>query len=195
MGNDGNTGTQANPRGTITGGLAGSGSRGQDELRVAGGSYDAFTVVAGVDVLGGYDQSFALGGGDGADDGHGDRRRQPARRHGDSGDGPDHVEQAHDPGRQRQHGCRCHRRAGAVRSVLTLDEVVVDSGTPSAAGSSAYGVRAISGAAVTLTDSTVNADNGVAGTDGADGGTGAGRHHGQPGVSGGMPARPCPVNH
>ncbi len=45
-----------------------------------------------------------------------------------------------------------------------LTRVTVDSGTPSGAGNSAYGVRAISGANVSVTDSTVTAKPGVAGT-------------------------------
>ncbi len=45
-----------------------------------------------------------------------------------------------------------------------LTRVTVDSGTPSGAGNSAYGVRAISGASVSVTDSTITAKPGVAGT-------------------------------
>ena len=57
-------------------------------------------------------------------------------------------------------------------STVALTRLTVNSGTPSGAGASAYGVRAIGGSNVTLTDSNVTAAAGVPGSGG--GGTAGG---------------------
>ncbi len=64
----------------------------------------------------------------------------------------------------------------AQSSTLSLLRVTVESGTPTGAGSSAYGVRAIAGSAVTIVDSTVSSKPGVAGA--------AGSGAGSPGAAG-----------
>ncbi|MHB1140076.1 MAG: PKD domain-containing protein, partial [Microthrixaceae bacterium] len=55
----------------------------------------------------------------------------------------------------------------AQNSTVALLRVTVDSGTPTGAGSSAYGLRAISGSNVTVTDSVLSAKPGVAGAAGS----------------------------
>ena len=65
-GNDANLGTSASPKRTIGGALTAAAANGQTGVRVAGGAYGNFNVVAGIDVRGGYDQSFAHLGGNGA---------------------------------------------------------------------------------------------------------------------------------
>lgn len=62
----------------------------------------------------------------------------------------------------------------AQASTLSLLRVTIDSGTPTGAGSSAYGVRAISGSAVTIVDSTVSSKPGVAGAAGSGAGSAGG---------------------
>ena len=59
----------------------------------------------------------------------------------------------------------------AQSSTLSLLRVTVSSGTPAGAGSSAYGVRAITGSTVSVVDSTVSAQAGVAGAAGSGVGT------------------------
>jgi PKD repeat protein len=51
-------------------------------------------------------------------------------------------------------------------STASLSTVVVDSGTPTGSGSSAYGVRAVSSSSVTITSSTITAKAGIAGAPG-----------------------------
>ena len=65
-GSDTNPGTVDSPKASISAALTAAVANGQSVIRVAGGSYGAFTVAAGIDVIGGYDQSFVADGGDGA---------------------------------------------------------------------------------------------------------------------------------
>jgi PKD repeat protein len=184
-GNDSNSGTPTNPKRTIQGALTAAAANGQTELRVAGGAYDSFNVVAGVNVVGGYDQSFVAGGTNGATTvtvtGAADSPavtatgvsvpttlRRLTLRPGD--------------------GSTASGSTGVLvqsSSNVTLDQVDVDSGTPSAAGSSAYGVRVLTGSNVTITNSTITSKAGVAGTNGGAGSAGAAGTNGNSGVSGG----------
>jgi hypothetical protein len=70
----------------------------------------------------------------------------------------------------------------------TLQQLTINSGTPSGAGSSAYGIRAVNGSTVTLTNVTVSAANAVAGTAGSSGSTGG---NGTGGGSGGNACGNC----
>jgi hypothetical protein len=71
-----------------------------------------------------------------------------------------------------------------IGSTVTFDGVTVDSGVASGTGSSAYGIRAIDNSTVTVTDSSVQARNGVAGAAGTAGTAGAAGANGGNGASG-----------
>ena len=68
----------------------------------------------------------------------------------------------------------------------TLQQLTINSGTPSGAGSSAYGIRAVNGATLTLTNVSVSAANAVAGTNGSNG-----SGHGGNGTGGGTGGNAC----
>ena len=165
-GSDSALGTAAAPKATIAGALAAAAARGQDEVRVAGGSYAGFTVVAGIDVIGGYDQNFVAGGGDGA------TTVTVTGAAGSPGVVANGATVATTLSKLSIAGGGGANATGVLAqagSVLTLDQVTVTSGTASGAGSSAYGVRAVGGSDVTITASSVSAGDGVAGGVGAAG--------------------------
>ncbi|MFZ4719297.1 MAG: PKD domain-containing protein [Ilumatobacteraceae bacterium] len=169
-GSDGNAGTKAAPKATLAAALTAAQGFGQTQVRVAGGSYGPLTVASGIDVVGGYDQSFDLGGGNGATTvtftgGTG----QP----GVSATGITVATKVRNVTVQGGGGVNATGVLAQTNSNLTLENVSVNSGTPTGAGSSAYGVRSLSGSNVTVKDSTVVAQNGAAGTFGTNGGVGA----------------------
>lgn len=174
-GNDAGTGQVNDPMATIDGALTAAVARGKVEIHVAGGAYGGFAVVDGIDVIGGYDQSFALGGGDGATE---------AVVTGAAGSAGVTANAQATPTILK--GLTIHGGGGANAtgvlatngSMLTLDTVKVDSGATSGAGSSAYGVRSLSGSHVTVLGSEVTAQEGAQGASGTSGSNGAGGPNG-----------------
>jgi PKD repeat protein len=182
-GSDDNVGSQALPKLTIAAALAAAVSNGQSSVRVAGGSYDAFTVVAGIDVTGGYDQSFEAAGGDGATT---VTVTGGADTPGVTATGATVATTLKKLTIVGGDGSTSAGSTGVLvqtNSLLTLDQVTVTSGTPSAAGSSAYGVRALSSSNVTVKDSNVTAAAGVAGTAGSSGSAGTNGTNGNNGTN------------
>ena len=168
-GDDTNYGTAAAPKKTISAALSAAAALGQTTVRVAGGDYGSFNVVAGVDVVGGYDQSFEAGGSNGATT---VTVTGAANTPGITANG---ITVATTLKKLTVVGGDGSTSAGSTgvlvqtNSQLTLEQVTVTSGTPSAAGSSAYGVRALSSSALTVKDSNITAAAGVAGAAGAAG--------------------------
>ena len=132
-GNDAGSGSVDDPFDSIGAALAAAVARDKVEIQVAGGAYDGFSVVGGIDVIGGYDQSFELGGGDGATEAvvtgaagsagvvaDGQATRTIVKGLTINGGG----------------GVNATGVLAANGSVLTLDTVEVDSGAASGAGSS-----------------------------------------------------------
>ncbi len=76
---------------------------------------------------------------------------------------------------------------GAV--AITLQQLSLDGQAASAPSSSAYGVLALGGSQILLTNVAVNASNGTAGANGAPGGAGAAGHAGTNGTAGETPAQ------
>lgn len=182
-GSDDNLGTQALPKLTISAALTAAAANGQTSVRVAGGSYSSFTVVAGIDVTGGYDQSFDAGGSNGATT---VTITGAANTPGVTATGATVATKLKKLTIVGGDGSTSAGSTGVLvqtNSLLTLDQVTVTSGTPSTAGSSAYGVRALSSSNVTVKDSNVTAAAGVAGTAGSSGAAGTNGTNGNPGTN------------
>ena len=191
-GSDANPGTKSLPKATIQGALSAAATLGQSQVQVAGGSYGSFTVVSGVSVTGGFDQSFDAGGSNGATT---VTVTGAASTPGITATGVTVSTTLKNLTVQGGNGANATGLLAQTNSVLTLDTLTINSGTATGAGSSAYGVRVISGSNVTVTNSTVTAANGVAGsagTNGATGATGAGGNNGS-GTSGGGVATGSPT--
>ncbi|MHB1137550.1 MAG: PKD domain-containing protein [Microthrixaceae bacterium] len=180
-GSDSNDGSQAEPFDSIGAALTAAIARDKVEVRVAGGDYDGFAVADGIDVTGGYDQSFELGGSDGVTE------AVVTGAAGSPGITASGISQATIVSGLTVNGGGGTNATGVLvtdGSLLTLDTVVVDSGETSGAGSSAYGVRALSGADVTIVDSDITARDGAQGVEGSAGSQGPGALNG---LTGSMP--------
>ena len=162
-------GTAAAPYASIEAAVTGAVAQGKTEVDVAGGSYTGFTAADGVDVFGGYDQSFVYGGTNGAT---GVTVTASAGAVAVSVSGATHGLTLKNLTLQGGGGANA-TAVLAINSVLTLDHVTADSGTATGAGSSAYGVRAISGSTLTVVDSSITARAGVSGATGTAGTAGA----------------------
>jgi len=174
-GSDAGNGSQSDPFDSIDAALAAAVARDKTDVRVAGGSYGGFAVANGVDVTGGYDQSFELGGSDG------DTDTVVTGAAGSAGVTASGItEPTILTGLTINGGGGVNATGVLVQSgsILTLDTVVVDSGETTGAGSSAYGVRALSGSVVTVLGSEITAQDGAQGTQGGQGGNGGGGPNG-----------------
>jgi PKD repeat protein len=158
-GDDSAAGTKAAPKATITAALNAAQAAGDAAVRVAGGSYGSFTTVNGVSVIGGYDQSFVAGGSNGS------------TTVAVSGSG---AAATANGGTATLKNLTLTGGAGTgvlVQSAsnITFDTDTITSGTPSGAGSSAYGVQVLGSSTVSFLGSSINAAAGVAGTNGTAG--------------------------
>ena len=171
-------GTVGAPYASVTAAIAGAVAQGKTRVAVAGGTYGGFTAANGVSVLGGYDQDFVAGGPNGSTD---------VTIEAAPGATAVTVANAALPITLKDLTIEGGGGVNAtavliIGSTVTLDSVIVDSGSASGAGSSAYGVRAIDGADVTILDSDITARDGVNGGNGANGTAGSA---GPGGVNGG----------
>ncbi|MDQ2678963.1 MAG: PKD domain-containing protein, partial [Actinomycetota bacterium] len=147
----GSCGSTASPCATIGQGVTNAVAGGRTVVQVVSGTYAAFNLnsTAGVTVRGGYAAGFTS-------------RSGTTTVNGTVGISSSTNATLLDLTINGTSG-------GASTGVLVtggsaaLTRLTVDSGTPSGAGNSAYGVRAISGATVSVTDSTITAKPGVAG--------------------------------
>ena len=173
-------GTAGAPYASIEGAITGAVAQQKTVVHVAGGTYGGFTAANGVSVIGGFDQSFVAGGGNGAtavtvSAGAGAAAvtasglTEPLTLKNLTLNGGGGVDAT---------------AALVINSNVTFDGVTVDSGVASGAGSSAYGIRALDGAAVTVIHSTVRSRDGVAGAVGADGTVGTAGTTGAVGAQG-----------
>ena len=174
-GNDSGSGSTAVPFDSIGAALAAAVTRSKTDVRVAGGSYTGFAVVDGIDVTGGYDQSFVPGGVDGATE------AVVTGAPGSPGVTASAISSVTIlKGLSITGGGGANATGVLVQnsSVITLDTVKVNSGTATGAGSSAYGVRSLSGSAVTVLGSQITAQGGVQGASGGTGTNGSGGANG-----------------
>ncbi len=173
-------GTVGAPYATIQGAITGAVAQQKTRVAVAGGSYTGFTAASGVSVVGGYDQSFVKGGSDGA---------TAVTVTAGAGATAATVSNLALPITLKDLtlvGGGGPNATGVlvIGSTVAFEGVTVDSGTASGAGSSAYGIRAIDGSTVTVTGSSIQARNGVAGAVGADGTAGGAGTNGANGATG-----------
>ena len=159
-GSDAGDCTVAAPCATIGGGEAKALATGRNVVQVASGSYGSFGLSGGLTIRGGYASGFATRSGTTTVNGSGG----PALTA--SG-----VTTASTVSDMTLNGGTATNATGVLaqtNSVFTLSGVTVTSGSASGAGSSAYGVRSLSGSNVTIENSTVTASAGVAGTAASD---------------------------
>ncbi len=173
-GSDAGAGTTVDPLGSITEALSQAVARDKVGIRVAGGSYAGFTVVDGIDVTGGFDENWDAGG----------DATVVTGAAGSAGVVADGATSGATLSNLTINGGGGLHATGVLAtngSVLTLVDTVVDSGEASGAGSSAYGVRALSGSDVNVVNSTVTAQDGVVGAQGTAGTNGGGGANGNAG--------------
>lgn len=173
-------GTVGAPYGSIQGAITGAVAQGKTRVHVAGGTYGGFSAASGVSVVGGFDQDFVEGGANGATE---------AVVQADPGGIAVTVASLAAPVTLEDltvQGGGGPDATGILvtASNVTLDGVDVSSGDASGVASSAYGVRALDGAAVTVIGSEVTAGNGTAGASGAAGTLGGNGTAGANGASG-----------
>ncbi len=155
----GTCGTLVNQCATIAQGVARAVATSKTSVHVASGTYGSFSAASGITVRGSFASSFLATSG-------------TTTVSGAPGVTASGVTGA------TVRNMTINGTAGTgvlVQSAADVDltEVVVSSGSPSGAGSSAYGVRVIGGSTLDVADSTVTAANGVAGTAGTAGSAGS----------------------
>ena len=173
-------GTVGAPYATIQGGIAGAVAQGKTIVKVAGGSYTGFTAASGVSVVGGFDQDFVAGGSNGATAVSVTAGAGASALTVSSLAAPLTIQDLTLVGGGGENATA----ALVIGSTVTFDGVTVDSGVASGTGSSAYGIRAIDGSNITVTDSSVRARDGLAGEAGTAGTAGAAGANGGNGASG-----------
>ncbi|MFM7063770.1 MAG: PKD domain-containing protein, partial [Actinomycetes bacterium] len=145
---------KASPCATVAQGVARAAAAGKTVVQVTNGSFGAFSIRSGQTVRGGYADGFASRSGTTTVTGTGT---------GVTADGLTSPATLSDMTVRGGTGAVATGVLVQNSSTLTLQRLVVDSGTPTAAGASAYGVRSLSGSTVAVVDSTVTAKAGVAG--------------------------------
>ncbi len=153
---NGSCGAPGTPCASIAQGLTNAGASGKGVVQVASGTYAAgFTLSGPITVRGGYAPGFSS------------RSGTTTVNSTVTVDGATAGATLADLTINGTNGANATGVLVRGASNVALTRVDVDSGTPSGAGSSAYGVRAIAGSTVTLTDSTVTARAGVPGASGS----------------------------
>lgn len=150
-------GSLAAPCASIDQGITNALAAGHTTVQVAAGTYSEFTLRGALVVRGGYAQDF-----DGMDGTTLVRGGDPAVVAEATGAGAQLLDMTLSGG-GGSHATGLLARNGAVVELVRLD---IDSGTAIGAGATTYGIRAVTGAQVTVVDSTVLARPA---TDGADG--------------------------
>ena len=148
----GSCGTLVNQCATIAQGVTNASGSGKTSVHVASGTYAAFSAASGITVRGNFASNFLATSGTTSVSG-----APGLTASGVTGATVRNMTIAGTAG-----------TGVLVQSAADLDliEVMVSSGSPSGAGSSAYGVRAIGGSNVDVSDSTITAAAGVAGSTG-----------------------------
>ena len=161
-------GTIGAPYGSIQGAITGAVAQEKTIVQVAGGSYSGFTASSGVSVIGGFDQDFVDGGANGATAVTVTAEAGATALTASGLALPLSIKNL-----SLQGGGGANATAALViGSTVTFDGVSINSGATDGAGSSAYGIRALDNANVTVLGGSVVAQNGVAGSDGAAGSAG-----------------------
>ncbi|MFM7509798.1 MAG: PKD domain-containing protein, partial [Actinomycetota bacterium] len=173
-------GTVGAPYGSIQGAITGAVAQGKTRVHVAGGTYGGFSAASGVRVVGGFDQDFVKGGANGTTEAVVQAAPGGIAVTVASLAAPVALEDL----TVRGGGGLNATGILVTASNVTLDGVDVSSGDASGVASSAYGVRALDGAAVTVIGSEVAAGNGTDGASGAAGTLGGNGTAGANGASG-----------
>jgi PKD repeat protein len=173
-------GTVGAPYATIQGAIAGAVAQDKTRVHVAGGTYSGFSAASGISVVGGFDQDFVEGGSNGATEAVVEAAPGGIAVTVASLAVPLTLEDLTVRGGGGQDATGILVSASNV----SLDGVDVSSGDASGVASSAYGVRALDGAVVTVIDSEITAGDGTAGANGAPGTAGGNGTAGANGASG-----------
>jgi len=173
-------GTLGAPYASIQAAITGAVAQGKTIVKVAGGSYSGFTAASGVSVLGGFDQDFIYGGTNGATAVSVTAASGATALTASGLALPITIKDL-----SLQGGGGSNATAALViASTVTFDGVSANSGLASGDGSSAYGIRALDNASVTVLRSAITARSGVAGSAGAAGTAGVGGVNGGNGSTG-----------